>query len=129
MRDIKRKVHEYINNRDLYFINAQEFAGKGELRKASEFLWGAVVLQIKLLALVKKNIGLGRHEDLRRFVRELSKELGDADLRRSFEILEKLHINFYDEIIPDEDFEFYLREAIRFISKLKNIINENSLNF
>jgi len=122
LRDPKDKAHEYLNNRDKYFINAQEFASKGEFRKASEFLWGAVALQIKLLALVKKNIGLGRHEDLRRFIRELSKEFGDEEIRKSFEVLEKLHINFYDEIISPEDFEFYLREAIKFMKRLDDLM-------
>ena len=122
LRDPKQKVHEYLSNRDQYFINAQEFASKGEFKKASEFLWGAVALQIKLLALVKKNIRLGRHEDLRRFIRELSKELGDEEIRKSFEVLEKLHINFYDEIISPEDFEFYFKEAIKFMKRLEDLM-------
>ncbi len=125
MRALEKKVHEYISNRDQYFFNAQEFASRGEFRKASEFLWGAVALQIKLLALVKKNIGLGRHEDFRRFIRELSKELKDVEIRKSFEILEKLHINFYDEVISSEDFEFYLKEAIKFMKKLDDLMKNN----
>jgi len=126
LRDSNPKVHEYLINRDKYFINAQEFASRGEFRKASEFLWGAIALQIKLLALIKKNIGLGRHEDIRRFIKELSKELGDEEIRKSFEVLEKLHVNFYDEIISSEDFEFYLIEGFNFMKRLEDLMRKNS---
>jgi len=117
------KLLEYLNTRDKYLSNALKLVREGEFRKASELLWGAVALQIKLLALVKKNIRLATHKELRRFMRELVKELGDPELYKTFHLVEKLHTNFYDEILDPEDFKLYLEEALKLIRKLEQLAN------
>ncbi len=116
------KLLEYLNTRDKYLSNALKLAGEGETRKASELLWGAVALQIKLLALAKKNLKLATHKELRRFMRELAKELGDPELYKTFQLVEKLHTNFYDEILDPEDFKLYLEEALKLLRKLDQLI-------
>ncbi len=115
------KLLEYLNTRDEYLQNAFKFAREGKLRKASEFLWGAVAIQIKLVALVRKNLTLGTHRDLREFMRQLTRELNDPELYKSFLLVEKLHANFYDEIIDPEDFEIYMHEALKLIEKLEQL--------
>ena len=118
----QNKLLEYLNARDKYLLNALELARKGELRKASEFLWGAVVLQIKLLALAVKNLRLATHRDIRLFMRELAKEVGDPELYKSFQLVERLHVNFYDEVLDSEDFNLHLQEAIRLLKKLEELL-------
>ena len=118
MKDLGTDV--YVKTRDKYLTNAERFAGRGEFRKASELLWGAVAQEIKAVA-ARAGKRLGRHKDLKNFVRTLSKEVEDPELYRSFLLLETLHVNFYDEVIEPGDFEVYAREAYRFMRKLEEI--------
>ena len=121
----QNKLLEYLNARNEYLLNALELAREGKLRKASEFLWGAVVLQIKLLALAAKNLKLATHRDVRLFVRRLAEEMGDPELYRSFQLVERLHVNFYDEVLDPEDFNLCLQEAIRLIKKLEELLKHS----
>ena len=121
----QNKLLEYLNARNEYLLNALELAREGKLRKASEFLWGAVVLQIKLLALAAKNLKLATHRDVRLFVRQLAKEVGDPELYRSFQLVERLHVNFYDEVLDPEDFNLCLQEAIRLLKKLEELFKHS----
>jgi len=122
------KLLEYLNTRDKYLSNALKLAGEGELRKASELLWGAVALQIKLLALARKNLKLATHKDLRKFMRQLAKELGDSELYKTFQLVERLHANFYDEVLDPEDFNLYLQEALKLVKKLEQLCKHNPYN-
>ena len=116
-----QKVQEYVLTRDSYLRNALEFIGRGEYRKASEFLWRAIAIEIKLLALIKKNMFIASHREIREFIRLVTREIGDVELYKKFQYLEKLHTNFYDETIDREDMELYIREALEFIKKLEEL--------
>ena len=124
-KSLRNKLLEYLNTRNEYLLNALELAGKGKLRKASELLWGAVALQIKLLALAKKNLKLATHKDLRMFMIQLAKELEDPQLYKTFQLVERLHANFYDEILDPENFNLYLQEALKLIKKLEQLLKHS----
>jgi len=121
-RSGERKVQEYLKTRDRYLLNAFKSASEREFRKASEFLWGAVALEIKLFALIKKSRALAKHEDLRDFVRMLAKEAGVPEIYEAFQLIERLHVNFYDEVLDPRDFELYLKKALWFINKLEEML-------
>ncbi|MHC1585368.1 MAG: PaREP1 family protein [Candidatus Syntropharchaeia archaeon] len=110
----------YAKTRDKYLTNAEKFAGRGEFRKASELLWGAIAQEIKTVA-ARAGKRLGRHKDLKNFIKTLSKEVENPKLYKSFLFLETLHVNFYDEVIELSDFEVYAKEAYQFIKKLEEI--------
>jgi len=118
----EREIREYLETRDRYLLNAFRFIGEGEFRKASEFLWSAVALEIKLFALLKKNLALAKHEDLRNFVRTLAKEAGAPEVYEAFQLIERLHVNFYDEVLDPRDFELYLKKALWLINKLEEML-------
>jgi len=120
-----RKAMEYEEAKRAYYENALKFLGEGNIRKASEFLWGSIAMQIKLLALVKKNQHLGSHGQISSFIKGLSKELQDEEMLKSFEFLQRLHINFYDEVIDPEVFMLYVKEARKFLEKIERIIKAN----
>jgi len=119
---VERKLREYTETRIRYLLNALKFASGKEFRKASGFLWGAVVLEIKLFALLRKNLALTKHEDLRNFVRMLTKETGLLKVYEVFQLIERLHVNFYYEVVDPTDFELYLKKALWFIIKLKEML-------
>jgi len=41
--------------------------------------------------------------------------VGDLELYRSFQLVERLHVNFYNEVLDPEDFNPCLQKAIRLI--------------
>src|SRR2546428_2146744 len=95
----KETAEKYIETRNHYFTNAKELIVKGELRKASEMLWGAVTQTIKALAALKGK-KIVNHEQFYAYMERLSKELNDPSLFVTFTELNTLHRNFYDEFIP-----------------------------
>lgn len=112
LRHMRRgKLNSYIKMRDEYFSNAESFAAKGEFRKASELLWGAVSQAIKALA-AKHDLRIESHSQFFGFMEELAKEIEDAELYETFMFLNDLHQNFYDERIRAVDFDIYLKKAI-----------------
>lgn len=114
-------VQKYIIIKDVYLANAKKMIDEGELRKASEFFWGACIQTIFSLASIKENIPNG-HAAVRQYIIELGKEINDPDISKSFSDLEKLHANFYHGMITKEDFPRYQEEAINFIDKIQNLL-------
>lgn len=123
MKAQNNKVTIYIRMRDSYFTNAQKFATRGEFRKASELLWGAVTQAIKALA-AKLDIRIENHQQFFSFMERVAKETKEPELYESFLFLNDLHKNFYDEKIRPADFEIYLKKAFSFIKRLQEIIEK-----
>ncbi len=103
--------------RDQYRSNADQAVAKGEFRKASELLWGALTQQIKALA-AKYDVVIESHREFFSFMRQLAEELKDASLYTEFAALNALHKNFYDETIPADLFPEYYARATEFIDRL-----------
>lgn len=119
------EVRRYLEVRDHYYTNAEELISKGELRKASEMLWGAVTQTIKAVAALG-NREIKTHADFFAAMDRLSRELGDPSLYSIFVELNTLHRNFYDEFIPAEAFPVFYAKAKEFIEKLQTIIQQIS---
>jgi len=117
------ELRPYVKMRDEYFANAEKFAGKGEYRKASELLWGAVTQAIKALA-SKHGLVIENHAQFFDFMQTTAKETEDESLYKTFLFLNDLHKNFYDEKIRPVDFGIYLEEAYRFMLKLNEIMEK-----
>ncbi|MBM3896918.1 MAG: hypothetical protein FJ358_00075 [Thaumarchaeota archaeon] len=111
-------VRRYLETRDHYFTNAQELISKGELRKASEMLWGAVTQSIKAFAALR-NRDISKHDQFFNFMQQLSRELKDRSFYDLFIELNTLHRNFYDEFIPAEAFPLFFKKAKEFIEKIQ----------
>ncbi len=115
------RISEYLKMRDQYYKNAEEFIGRGELRKSSELLWGAISQSIKALGILA-NQELVSHRDFFPFMQQLSKELGDPSLYEDFVDLNTLHRNFYDEFIPPEAFPLFFRKATLYVKRINDLI-------
>jgi hypothetical protein len=101
----------------------EEFFGRGEYRKASELLWGAITQAIKALASLS-GIRIWQHREFKSYIRDVGREKRDEEYYELFEYLENLHRNFYDENIDPEDFPIYLRKAKKFLEKTQTLIDE-----
>ena len=79
---------------------AEELLEKKDYPKASEKLWGAAAEMIKAVA-AKRGFALGTHRSLAEFVERLNREYPELDLGRAFDAAEGLHINFYEDHLPE----------------------------
>jgi hypothetical protein len=107
--------------RDQYRANAEHAIGVGELRKASELLWGAVTQQLKALA-AARDVEIKSHGDFFNFTRQLGKDTGDEALYTDFVTMNALHKNFYDETIPSDLFPGYYERAVQYIDHLDRLV-------
>ena len=111
--------------RDQYRANAEHAIEAGELRKASELLWGAVTQQLKALA-ATRDVIITSHRDFFDFLRQLASEIRDDTLYKDFVDLNALHKNFYDETIPPDVFPDYYAKSIEYIARL-DMLARNAL--
>lgn len=114
------KLREFEEAGTKYLENARRFLDLGEYQKSSEFLWGAVAQAVKRLALVRGRT-LGDHSKIRDFVRETAHDLGQRELFQSFLDLEKLHVNFYDQVVDPRDLPDYMLKAEAFIDEVDRL--------
>jgi len=101
-----------------YLENAVEELSRGELEKASEYIWGAAAEAIKCVLAARKGIVVTKHAELRKYARELARETGDPDIFRAFREAESLHSNFYEAVLEEEDILAHLESVRSLVSKL-----------
>jgi len=118
--DPNESAREYIEVACNLVEQAREELGKGDLRQASEKIWGACALAIKAHALAKKGIRLVSHKELWIYKNEVAKELGDW-VRAVFRQADSMHKNFYEGLATREDVE----DALVEVEKLVKAINES----
>jgi len=118
-------VASFLRYRDTFYQNADELIARGELRKASEMLWGAVTQSVKALA-AASNVRISNHNQFFEFLRELCHELGDNHLYATFVELNDLHRNFYDEFIPKDAFQILHKKAFDFIRLIDELLRKRA---
>ena len=79
-----------------YIARADEYLRAGDRVQASEKGWGAVAEAIKSIA-EQRGWNHQGHRLLNDIAYQLTTEWGRPDLRRLFDAMEKLHINFYED--------------------------------
>ena len=96
------------------------FVREKEFQKAGEFLWASVIEYLKIISLITpphKPLS-SKHGEIRKFVRQLSISLKDPDLFNMFRKAEKLHANFYENFLDEEEFGAIFEETRVLLQKL-----------
>lgn len=119
------KVLDYLKQRDLYFVNAEEYVRKGLLRKSSEMLWGAVTQTIKALAAIF-GTRIFAHIQFKEYMDDVAYSKRDRYYITELIKLERLHKNFYDEELSPREFALLFEDALTYIQKLNDIIAEHA---
>ena len=116
------KFDEYIRTSDHYLINAKKMDKKGDVRKASELLWGSIALLIKAIGLLYDK-PVDSHKELLDMARSVAFFEKDSRLEREFfEYIRPLHVNYYENLIDPRDFDRY-KDAFNHVhDKLLRII-------
>ena len=93
----KATTYERLNGK--YLREAEELLEKNDLPQASEKLWGAAAEIVKAIA-AKRGIRLGTQKSLAQFMEKLQAEHPELHLARGFDAAQVLHINFYEDHLP-----------------------------
>jgi len=123
--DPEERAREYIKAVHDLVAQAREELEKGDLRQASEKVWGACALAVKAHALTRKGLRLESHRDLWLYKNEMAKELGDW-VRAVFRQADSMHKNFYEELATREDVEDSLKEVEKLVTAISRLIEKQS---
>ena len=115
------RLAEYQRLNGKYLKEAEELLEKNDLPQASEKLWGAAAEMIKALAM-KRGITLGTHRSLAVFLIRLNDEHPELDLVRGFDAAEGLHINFYEDHLPEQIVRIRAAAVKDFVEKLRRLL-------
>lgn len=113
-------VEQYKALSEKYFTEAKEFLDRGDLVQASEKLWGAAALAVKMVA-GRRGLKLEKRGSLWEFVSRLSRECGEEDIVTLFIVANGLRRNFYENQMDRESLEVAVRNIKKLIEKLKRI--------
>jgi len=108
-------AREYIEAARELLAQARVELERGDLRQASEKIWGACALAIKAHALAKRGRTLESHRDLWLYKNGVAKELGDW-VRGAFLKADSMRKNFYEGLATREDVEDSLRDVEKLVS-------------
>ena len=103
-----------------YLAEAKELLKGGNLVQASEKLWGAAALTVKMVA-AKRGLKLEQHGGLWVFINMLAKESGDENIVRFFNAANTLQKNFYENEMAQETVEINAGDVEQLITKLKEV--------
>ena len=115
-------VEHYRSLGEKYLAEARKFLDRRDLAQASEKLWGASALTVKALA-AERGLRLERHGSLWNFVSQISKEVGDEDILRSFHVANSLHRNFYEHQMDEGAIEVAMKDVERLVAKLRGLMS------
>jgi len=119
--DPEERAREYIEAARELLAQARVELERGDLRQASEKIWGACALAIKAHALAKRGQTLESHRDLWLYKNEVARELGDW-VRGAFLKADSMHKNFYEGLATREDVEDSLREVEKLVSAVSKCV-------
>ena len=98
---------------------AEEELSKGDLRQASEKIWGSAALAVKAVAQMLDGARLTSHGELWAYVDELSARLDKPELMRLWQMANSMHVNFYEGWATRRHVEEALRGLREFLSILE----------
>lgn len=124
-----RNLQEYMRYLELakrLLDNLEELERKGEYRKASEVLWGAVVNYTKaFLALVcedPEEVRSMSHRDLRKHMKIIVMSVGEDP--HFVTVIEALHVNFYEDFMDSNDYLRYKERVLKYLNIVMNKIEQ-----
>jgi len=105
---------------------AEEELGRGDLRQASEKIWGAAALAVKALAYEREGRRLASHGEMWEYVAQIAREAGDGQLRRLWRSATSMHINFYEGWATVEHVGDALDDVRALMNRLKQLRGEGA---
>jgi len=125
IQDRLARASEYERRAVRYIQNAREMAGRGELAKAGEMLWGALASYLNAISILMRGRPSRSHRELLTIGREVALARGDRELLLVLERdAQALHANFYHDFMTRETFGMYLSAIFRVAGRLSLLCQE-----
>jgi len=118
-------IEDYLRLNGKYLKEAEELLSRGDYVQASEKFWGAAAEIVKAAA-ATRGITLGTHRSLWEFVHRLYKERPEMNLIEGFRAAESLHINFYEDHLPEKVVDLTIEKVKGFIEKMKQLLQQTT---
>ncbi len=119
--DPTSRAEAYWETAEFLLKQATEELAKGDLRQASEKIWGAAALAVKAVAYKREGRRITSHGELWEYVSKLKEELGDEELGRLWRTAMSMHVNFYEGWAPRGEVESALKDLKEFLEKLRKL--------
>lgn len=119
--DREDRARAYWSAAEHMLMRAEEELSKGELRQASEKIWGAAALATKALAYERDGRRLASHGEMWEYVGDLASEAGDEELGLLWRSATSMHVNFYEGWAPASEVRRALDDVRELIRKLRGL--------
>ena len=119
--DPDERAREYIESASALLEQAKEELQKGDLRQASEKVWGACALAIKAHAAARKGLVLKSHADLWLYKDEVANELGEW-ISGAFLMADSMHKNFFEGLATAKDVTVALGEVETLVKAIREVL-------
>ncbi len=120
--DPKTKVKDYVEASMELLRQASIEVDKGDIRQASEKIWGAIALSVKAYALWRDGRRLSSHRELWEYKDVIAQELGGW-VREVFREASTLHICFYEGWCTRQDVVDVLGKVRKLVSTIMDKIH------
>ena len=118
--DPDEKAEAYWEVAERYLARAEEELARGELREASEKIWGAAALAVKAVAYKRERRRLASHGELWAYVSKLKQE--DPALGDLWRTAISMHVNFYEGWAPEEEAREALQRVRELLGRLRKLM-------
>lgn len=113
-------AEEYRTASSTLYDQAMVELDAGDLRQASEKLWGASAQALKSLA-ERRGWRHGSHREFYRIMRRLEDEIDDPDFSLQFSTANELHTNFYENWLDESQIRRRAPYVRDFIDRLADL--------
>ena len=113
-------AEEYRTASTTIYDQAMVELDAGDLRQASEKLWGASAQALKSLA-ERRGWRHGSHGEFYRIMGRLEDEIDEPEFRLQFSAANELHINFYENWLDENQIRSrapHIREFINILARV-----------
>jgi uncharacterized protein (UPF0332 family) len=121
--DPGERSQAYIDAAREMLEQAKKELGSGDLKQASEKIWGAAALAVKAHAYARERRRLASHSELWQHKSRIVEELGDW-VDEAWNAANAMHINFYEGWADARSVERALGWVERFVEAVQRAIGE-----
>jgi len=118
--DPREAALSYLEGARGLLEQAREEVERGDLRQASEKVWGACALAIEAHALLRRGRRLESRAELWVYKNEVARELGDW-VRAVFRQADSMHKNSYENMATRVDVEDALKEVEKLVEAVEKV--------
>jgi HEPN domain-containing protein len=123
--DPGERSQAYIDAAREMLEQAKKELGSGDLRQASEKIWGAAALAVKAHAYARERRRLASHAELWQHKSRIAEELGDW-VDDAWNAANAMHVNFYEGWADARSVERALGWVVRFVEAVQRAIGEQA---